>query len=272
MSVLLLLAVATLVAVPDSTAQGSLTGKAASLYQQAMTTGRFAREAAALKPDVWPTSDQTSFFLVRRTTKTPQRWIVSLHGAGHPAKGFATDDLATWAPHLKGRDIGLICLQWWLGTGDGSQDFLTPEQIYREVDRALQTLGVKPGEVMLHGFSRGAANTYAVAAIDAGMGKRYFSLVVASSGSVSLDYPPNRALLRGDYGDHPLKNTRWVTVAGASDLDPDRAGVAGMRSTGAWLKTQGAVLIEAIEDPSSGHGALHRNPKNAKRVLDLFLQ
>jgi hypothetical protein len=27
---------------------------------------------------------------------------------------------------------------------------------------------------MLHGFSRGSANTYAIAAIDAGRGRRYF--------------------------------------------------------------------------------------------------
>jgi len=53
--------------------------------------------------------------------------------------------------------------------------------------------------------SRGSANTYAVAAIDAGRGGRCFSLVVASSGGVALDCPPNLALLRGDC------RTRWVT-------------------------------------------------------------
>jgi hypothetical protein len=62
-------------------------------------------------------------------------------------------------------------------------------------------------------------------ALDAGRGKHYFSLAVASSGGISLDYPPNREILNGDYGDHPLKGTRWVTVAGARDQNPDRDGI-----------------------------------------------
>lgn len=124
---------------------------------------------------------------------------------------------------------------------------------------------------MLHGFSRGSANSYAVAALDAGRGKRYFSLAVASSGGVNLDYPPTRAILAGAFGDHPLRGTRWITVAGAHDPEPDRSGIPGMKRTAAWLREQGATVIETIEDPDEGHGALQRNPKNARRVLDLFL-
>jgi hypothetical protein len=44
-----------------------------------------------------------------------------------------------------------------------------------------------------------------------------------------------------------------------------------MKRTAAWLREQGAAVIETIEDPDEGHGALQRNPKNARRVLDLFL-
>lgn len=47
------------------------------------------------------------------------RWIVSLHGS----RGFATDDLAIWHPLLKGRDVGLICVQWWIGTDDSPQSY-----------------------------------------------------------------------------------------------------------------------------------------------------
>ena len=31
-------------------------------------------------------------------------------------------------------------------------------------------------------------------------------------------------------------------------------------------------LVEAIEDPQSGHGALQREPRNAARLLELFLR
>lgn len=266
---LLILSVA-LIGLSSSLAEDApLTNHAAALYKQAQG-GKFFADAAKLKPDILPTSDGQSFLVVWRAaggTNAPKHWIVSLHGT----QGFATDDLAIWSPHLKGRDVGLICVQWWLGEGDATSSYYRPEQIYREIDRALQKLDVNPGTVMFHGFSRGSANSYAVVALDAGRGKHYFSLAVASSGSVSLDYPPTRAILAGAYGDHPLKGTRWVTAAGARDPHSDRDGIDGMKRAAAWLKEQGATVLDSIEDPDEGHGALQRNPKNARRVLDLFL-
>lgn len=249
-----------------------LKGGAAKLYEQAEKTGRFFADAVKLKPEIRATSDGKSFLLVWKSSPAPKRWIVSLHGAGRPARGFATDDLAVWHRHLTDRDVGIVCLQWWMGTGDGARDFYTPVETYREIDHALQSLGVAPGAAMLHGFSRGSANSYAVAALDAGKGRHYFSLAVASSGGFVPDYPPNRALLAGEYGEHPLKGTRWITVAGARDPNQDRDGIGGMKRAAAWLKEQGAVVVESIEDPDSGHGALHTNPKNSARVLDVFLK
>src|SRR6185436_10675230 len=110
--------------------------------------------------------------------------------------GFATEDLAVWYPHVKDRDVGLVCLQWWLGSGDAPTSYYTPAQIYHEVDAIGQKLGLQPGTAMLHGFSRGSANAYAVAALDAGRGRHYFSLFVASSGGVALDFPPTRAIAK----------------------------------------------------------------------------
>lgn len=245
----------------------ALTGHAAELYQKAQS-GKWFADAAKLKPDILPTSDGQSFLVVWKATKKPKHWIVSLHGSD----GFATDDLAVWHPHLKNRDVGVMCVQWWLGSGDKVTSYYTPEQIYREIDNALQKLGVEPGTAMLHGFSRGSANSYAVMALDAGRGRRFFSLAVASSGGVGLDYPPTRAILDGIYGKSPLKGTRWVTSAGGHDPHPDRDGIPGMRRAAAWLKKQGAIVLDAIEDPDQGHGALVLNAKNARRVLDLFFK
>ena len=72
-------------------------------------------------------------------TNAPKHWIVSLPGS----HGFATDDLAIWSPHLKGRDVGLVCMQWWLGSGDTPASYYTPQQIYREIDLALNKLGAQ---------------------------------------------------------------------------------------------------------------------------------
>lgn len=245
-----------------------LTGQAAELYEKAQT-GRFFATSARLDPELLPTSDGRSFLTVWRAAGAatlPKRWIVSLPGTG----GFATDDLAIWSPHLAGRDVGLVSVQWWLGRGDSRDSYYTPEQVYREVDLALQKLGARPGTVMLHGFSRGSANSYAIAALDAGRGKKYFALCVASSGGVGLDYPPTRAIAAGAYGDRPLEGTRWITSAGGRDPQPDRGGIPGMRRAAAWLKEQGAIVLDSIEDPESGHGALLLDPKNAKRVFDAF--
>lgn len=246
----------------------NLTGNAAEVYKRAQGGRRFA-DSVKLNPEIIPTSDGRSFIVVWKAPDkaAPKRWIVSLHGS----HGFATDDLAIWYPNIKDRDVGLISLQWWIGTDDTNKSYYAPMQIYREIDIALQKIGVKPGSVMLHGFSRGSANSYAIAALDAGQGKHYFSLIVASSGGVGIDYPPTRAILEGAFGDHPLRNTRWITVAGARDKNPDRDGIPGMRRTAAWLREQGATVIESIEDPNEGHGALMLNAKNARHVLDLFL-
>lgn len=259
------LALSLLLAQPLRAEDSSLPGPAAKLYRKAQG-GRWHADAEKLHPDVVATSDGRSFLVVWRASKDPQRWIVSMHGS----RGFATDDLAIWHPHLKGRDVGLVCIQWWFGEGDTSAAYYEPTQVYREVDLALQKLGVEPGTVLLHGFSRGSANSYAIAALDAGRGRRYFSLCAASSGGVGLDYPPTRGILAGEYGDRPLQGSRWVTAAGGRDENPDRDGIPAMRRTAAWLKEQGATLVEAIEDPEQGHGALQRNPGNARRLLDLF--
>lgn len=259
-------------AVAFSSDESRLPEKAQWLYRQARDTGRWFAVAEKLHPEVLPTSDDKSFYLVWRASPAPAKWIVSLHGAGQPAKGFATDDLAVWAPHLKNCDVGLICLQWWMGKGDGIDAFYSPLAINRELDRALQHLKVKPGNAMLHGFSRGAANTYAVAALDAGRGQHYFSLIVASSGGYAADYPPNRGITNGEFGDRPLQGTRWITAAGARDPNPQRDGIEGMRRTAKWLKERGAIVVESIEDPAFGHGALQLNPKNTSRVLELFLK
>jgi hypothetical protein len=243
-----------------------LTGRAAEVYSRAQA-GRWYADAAKLNPAIVPTTDGQSFIVVWKPAgKEPSRWIVSLHGS----RGFATDDLGIWSRSLQGRDMGLIAVQWWIGADDSTRSYYAPNQIYREIDLALQRMGVRPGNVMFHGFSRGSANAYAVAALDAGRGKRYFALSVASSGGVAVDYPPTRAILEGAFGNRPLAGTRWITAAGARDQEPERDGIPAMRRTANWLREQGATVVMSIEDANEGHGALQTNSANARQVLDQF--
>lgn len=253
------LVLATLLVEPD------LSGKALDLFHQA-EKGKFYSVAAALKPDIRQSTDGKTFVSIWKSVDEPKKWIVSMPGR----RGFATDDLAIWHPHLKGREVGIVSLQWWLGSGDMRTDYYSPEECYREISAALKVEGVTPGSVMFHGFSRGSANSFAVVALDAGKGSKYFSLAVASSGAVALDFPPTQSIMNGDYGKDPLKGTRWITAAGAKDQPRD--GIEAMQRTAKWLKDQGATVLYSIEDMDLGHGALVLNPKNAKRALDSFFE
>lgn len=227
-------------------------------------------QVEALHPSYRPTSDGRSFVLVWMPNPAvpPSRWIVSLPGTG----GYATRDLAVWQPHLQGRDVGLVVLQWWLGAGDSTRDYYTPFDIYREIDRLLADLKVTKNSAMLHGFSRGAANLYAVAALDRAKGRQYFSAFVASSGGVALDYPPTQLVVRGEFGAAPYASTRWVTACGERDPNPARDGCPAMRRTAEWVQSQGGTLALAIEDRNLGHGALQLNPANARQLLDWYLR
>lgn len=45
-----------------------------------------------------------------------------------------------------------------------------------------------------------------------------------------------------------------------------------MKRTASWLREQGAVSVDAIEERDSGQGAFHLKPTNARRVVNWFLQ
>ncbi|QQR68238.1 MAG: hypothetical protein IPI58_05090 [Alphaproteobacteria bacterium] len=237
------------------------------LLGQARKQPDFA-QAERLHPNFYPTRDGQSFIVVWQPQReAPKKWIVSLPGTG----GFATKDLSIWYPHLQGRNVGVVNVQWWLGRGDRTEDYYTPSQIYREIDLILARLGVAPGSALLHGFSRGSANIYAVAALDRTKGHQYFSTIIAHSGSANEGYPPTQEIVRGAYGARPFAGTRWITVCGERDSNPERDGCPAMRRTGTWIKGLGGTIGLAIEDPEYGHGALHLNPINARKALDDFL-
>jgi len=192
--------------------------------------------------------------------------VVTMHGHD----GYAFEDFYVWHHFLKERGYGLLAIQWWLGKGEAINDYLFPNEIYRVIDETFRTLRVKPGRALLHGFSRGSANIYAVAAIDRSAKNNYFALFIANAGKASLDYPPTREIEQGRFGNKPFTGSHWVTFAGGKDPNPDRAGVLGMRETADWIRSYGGSVDLAIEDPDAGHGGFHQNPKNTNAALDIF--
>lgn len=249
-----------------SAARADWTESSKALLAQAQRDARH-QPPAGMQARAVAMPDGRGFFLVWTPAGvTPSDWIVSMPGT----HGLATDEFALWAPFLQGGKIGLVEVQWWLGTGDDTADYLAPQDIYRALDQTLPALGAKPGHVLLHGFSRGSSNVYAVAALDNARGHKYFRAVVANSGGMAEGYPPTRHIIDGDYGTRPFAGQKWVTVCGSRDPHPERDGCPAMRRTAAWLKEQGGEIAFQIEDAQAGHGALHTNPANARKLVAWF--
>lgn len=225
---------------------------------------KFAQQQGA---EVSITPDGKSFYVFWKpenyTDKTPI--LVSLHGHG----SWSVRDFQIWHPYLKSRGYAFIGMQWWKGTGEKTSDYLKPEEIYRAIDQIFREKKLH-APALLHGFSRGSANSYAVAALDATTGNRYFDLFIANAGKANQGYPPNQAIQDGIMGPSPLSGTRWITVAGGKDPNPERDGILGMRESQKWIKRYGGEAVLAIEDPNGNHGVFHRNPKNVYQALDKF--
>ena len=238
-----------------------------SLLDQARrSAAAAARDADAAGAGVEPALDAKSFILIWTPPGGAKQWMATLHGTG----GWAFNEWQLWRPALQPRQIGVVALQWWFGAGNRPIDYATPEAVYRELDRVLSRLGVAKDAALLHGFSRGASNIYAVAALDRARGRGYFGTVIANSGGAALDYPPTRQIEDGGYGRAPLAGTRWIVSCGDRDPNPDRDGCPAMRRTAAWLERQGGTVAAIIADPRGGHGALMRDPALMRRALDLF--
>ena len=174
--------------------------------QQRMPRVRYALENGA---EVGLTSDGKSFYLLwfpeGYSAQNPPPMVATMHGHD----GWAFEDFYVWHRFLKERGYGLLAIQWWLGEGEGTNDYLKPNEIYRTFDEVFRKLGVKPGTAMLHGFSRGSANIYPVAALDRSTGNNYFSLFIANAGRANSNYPPVHEIEQRRFGTQPFAGTHW---------------------------------------------------------------
>lgn len=216
------------------------------------------------------TSDGKSFYVLWypegvTPAKVPPM-IVTIHGHG----SWAFDEFYLWHQAAKERGYGILAIQWWLGKGEKFQDYLTPREIFQVIDEVLTREHAPPHTILFHGFSRGSANSYAVAALDRATGKNYFALIVANAGKPGLDFPPNRDIEEGRFGQMPLQGTHWVTFAGGRDSHAERDGISGMREAAEWIRRYGGVVDRVIEDENAGHGGFHRNPDNMYSALEVF--
>ena len=211
------------------------------------------------------TEDGRSFYLL--LSPSPDAPIVvSLHG--HDAWAF--DDYSAWAKELSQKGYGLLALQWWFGQGNSPRDYYSPQELYRLLEQALRKEGLTGRKLLLHGFSRRAANIYGVVALDRRTGNNFFPVIIANSGQAATDFPINQDIDRGKFGSSAFAGTHWVLFCGGKDPNPDQSGCAGMARTKTWIEDKGGRVDLFINDPTAGHGGFHRNPQNVAKALNFF--
>jgi hypothetical protein len=192
--------------------------------------------------------------------------IVTLHGSS----SWAFDEFFLWQSYAAERGYGILALQWWLGSGEQTSGYYTPDRMYTIIENALRGMGVQPGKSLVHGFSRGSSNIYAVTALDRHAQNDFFALTVANAGGASVDYPPNVAISSGAYGATPFAGTHWALFCGGSDPNPDQSGCPAMSRTRDWIIQYGGTVDLFIQDASAGHGGFHTTPAHVNAALDAF--
>ncbi len=248
----------------------SVSANTEELLAMAQSQKRERYDSALAKgAEIIPSQDGKSFSVLWiPPSEDPKKLppiIVTLHGHA----GWAFDGFSVWYPEAQKRGFGILAIQWWFGGGERIEDYYTPLQMYPVIESILRKIGAQPGKVLLHGFSRGSANVYALAGVDRQSGNNYFGTIIANSGGFNENYPPNRELVQNSK--QPLAGTRWIYYCGGNDPNPDRDGCPGMRRTSQRIQELGGKESLFIEDASGNHGGFHLNPSNASKAVDVFL-
>ena len=236
------------------------------LLVRASANSRRVPEAERLGARVERTRDGRSFALVWPPAGEPRGWIVTLHGSG----SWAHDEIVLWQPFAQKRQLGIIALQWWFGGGQQNADYYAPPEMRREIESLMAAAGARPENTLLHGFSRGAADLYALVAMDGRTPRPLFRSVIANAGGMSSDFPMNREIENSRFGATPFAGTRWWLYCGGGDPNPERDGCPAMRRSQRWLQDNGASA-DLVEDSGGDHGGFHRRGQNVERALDWFL-
>jgi len=216
-----------------------------------------------------PSADGNTYFMYgapkgQNNTRT-KHIIISLPGHGTKAD----DGYKAWKGHLEDGHYALAEFNWWRGTGETTGDYYSPAEIVKQTRAFLaQQHYTSKDIVVLHGFSRGSANTYAVIAQDRIAPGHVFDAVISNAGKYQAGFPlatpaPTDAQITQFYTAIP-----WVLVCGGRDENPLRDGCPGMTETKQFLEGHGANVLALLSDPAMGHGAFHLSPlKLPKQAL-----
>ncbi len=107
------------------------------------------------KAQILPMPDGRSFYLFSQPAPGAPI-IVTLHGHA----SWAYDEYYLWHEAATKHGYGILAVQWWFGKGEEISDYYTAEALYPMLETIFHDLGIAPGRVVFHGFSRGSAMSY----------------------------------------------------------------------------------------------------------------
>lgn len=193
--------------------------------------------------------------------------IVTLHGHG----ATAYDELQLWYPYAKERQLAIVAIQWWDTLFESEADYLPPDSVYKVVSESVHKhFGVTPPPVLLHGFSRGSAQIFGVAAYDRVATVPMVKGVIANAGGVEASYPNTISIEAGAFGPQPFSGMKWVLACGGRDRDPERCGCPAMERTRTWIEKHGGV-VTILEDAQASHGSFQKDTVRVGAALDTLL-
>ena len=227
--------------------------------------------ACASKPalesseEVKKTPDEKSYYVIWRPENFDEEngiYLVTLHGHD----GQATRDFEVFYPAVKEHGFALISLQWQLD----SETYYLPHEIYKNLMLIFANENVKPGRVVLEGFSRGSANSYGVTLFD-NLSHQYFALTIANSGHAGMDFPLYAEINGGKYGEDVFAGTRWIFYCGELDTSGDD-NCEIIEESKNWVESLGGEVLLFMRDPNGDHGGMTINKENLENVLQLVEQ
>ncbi len=224
-------------------------------------------------PEKVTSADNKTYFIYGAPTgqnnKDVKRVIISLPGHGTTAD----EGYNAWMGHIEDGQYALAEFNWWRGTGEKKTDYYDPTAVVLQVRAFLNQEGYDNDDiVVLHGFSRGSANTYAVIAQDRLQRGAVFDAVISNAGKYQSDFPLADTALTDQKISELFNGMPWVLACGGKDENPDRDGCPGMEETKTFLVAHKANVLGIVTDPNKGHGAFHMSelglPKQALALID----
>jgi predicted esterase len=192
-----------------------------------------------------------SYWLASTSPARPKALLVTVHGHNDSASRA----YRLWQPYAAKHGLGLVSVEWQTQWGRNA-NFLDDRATYGMIARAVRAQGTPPGRVLLHGFSQGSHEAFALTALDRA-GPRLFAMTIAESGGDGVVGGVVRA----------FAGTRWALYCAGHDPWPQLSGCPAMRRAKGLLTASGATVTRLLVDPPASHGGFLHNAHDVELTL-----